>query len=342
MRWLLVLLSIVSALLAGCSSTGTRTENAGRYSISKDRGPSEYRDVAQIPDAVPQVMPYSKWGNKTPYEVWGKTYTVMPSHIGYRAEGLASWYGEKFHGHRTSSGDDYDLYGMSAAHKSLPIPSFAKVTNLDNGRSVIVKVNDRGPFHEDRLIDLSYAAAAKLGYADKGTARVRVESIDAAKWQRDHYHSSVATSEPLETSTGLTAVTLESKPVAPIKTSATPRMGSSSASSLPAVSSTRVVGAPAPVVASSKPTLSATSAPLAAGNYLQVAAFSSAQAADQLSQRLKLELGEQRAKVDPAEVNGQTLYRVKIGPLREGEDVSSLSAGLEGIGLSQPYLVKLP
>jgi rare lipoprotein A len=111
--------------------------------------------------------------------VWGKSYNVLPSHIGYKAEGIASWYGLKFHGHKTSNGEIYDIYKMSAAHKSLPIPSFAKVTNLDNGKSVVVRVNDRGPFHENRLIDLSYSAAARLKILKQGTGRVRVEAIDA-------------------------------------------------------------------------------------------------------------------------------------------------------------------
>ena len=111
------------------------------------------------------------------YTVWGKQYSVMDSNEGYVARGTASWYGEKFHGHKTSNGETFDMYQMSAAHKSLRIPGYARVTNLDNGRTVVVRVNDRGPFHGDRLIDLSYAAAKKLGYQSRGTARVEVASI---------------------------------------------------------------------------------------------------------------------------------------------------------------------
>ncbi|MEC8823119.1 MAG: septal ring lytic transglycosylase RlpA family protein, partial [Pseudomonadota bacterium] len=114
---------------------------------------------------------------KSPYTVWGKRYHVMDSNDGYVQRGTASWYGEKFHGHKTSNGEVFDMYAMSAAHKSLRIPGYARVTNLDNGRSVIVRVNDRGPFHGDRLIDLSYAAAKKLGYQSRGTARVEVAAI---------------------------------------------------------------------------------------------------------------------------------------------------------------------
>jgi rare lipoprotein A len=116
-------------------------------------------------------------GNRSPYTVLGKTYRVLPTELGYNERGVASWYGEKFHGHKTSNGEVFDMYQASAAHKSLPIPSFLRVTNLDNNRSIIVRVNDRGPFHGDRIIDLSYAAALKLGYSDRGTARVQLESI---------------------------------------------------------------------------------------------------------------------------------------------------------------------
>jgi rare lipoprotein A len=116
-------------------------------------------------------------GNRSPYTVLGNTYHVLPTEEGYSESGLASWYGEKFHGHKTSNGETFDMYKVSAAHKSLPIPSFLKVTNLNNNRSIVVRVNDRGPFHGDRIVDLSYAAALKLGYAKIGTARVQLDAI---------------------------------------------------------------------------------------------------------------------------------------------------------------------
>lgn len=134
-----------------------------------------------IEDAVPRVDPVTRAGNKNPYTVAGKTYHLLPSSKGYHAEGIASWYGTKFHGRPTANGERYSLYQMTAAHKTLPIPAYARVTNLENGRTAIVRINDRGPFHDNRIIDLSYAAAVKLGYADKGTARVRVEVIDPAQ-----------------------------------------------------------------------------------------------------------------------------------------------------------------
>lgn len=143
-----------------------------------DDAPPNPRDVSDIPNAVPRAEPLSRYGNPVSYVVYGKRYYTMTSSKDYKERGLASWYGTKFHGKRTSSGEPYDLYGMTAAHKTLPLPTYVEVTNLGNNRSVIVKVNDRGPFHEDRLIDLSYTAAVKLGIVGHGTGEVEVEAID--------------------------------------------------------------------------------------------------------------------------------------------------------------------
>ena len=177
--WYSSLLSLLLCVtLAGCASGGaTSNPNGSRYSISQDRAPSRSVSIADIPEVVPTPVNRTRAGNKSPYTVLGETYYVMPSEEGYREVGIASWYGEKFHGHKTSNGEVFDMYKASAAHKSLPIPSFLRVTNLDNNRSLVVRVNDRGPFHGDRIVDLSYAAALKLGYADRGTARVQLEAI---------------------------------------------------------------------------------------------------------------------------------------------------------------------
>ena len=174
------LIAALSTVLVACGSTPApeiQNPNAGRYSISQDRAPARNVDIASIPEVVPEPVNRTGAGNRSPYTVLGKTYTVMPTEEGYSERGVASWYGEKFHGHKTSNGEVFDMYKASAAHKSLPIPSFLQVTNLDNNRSIVVRVNDRGPFHGDRIIDLSYAAALKLGYADRGTARVQLDSI---------------------------------------------------------------------------------------------------------------------------------------------------------------------
>lgn len=154
----------------GCSTS--------RVFEPSDNAPASPRDVSGVPDAVPRAEPRSRYGNPESYEVFGERYYTLPSSKGYRERGDASWYGTKFHGKRTSSGEPYDLYAMTAAHKTLPLPTYVEVTNLDNGNSVIVKVNDRGPFHEGRIIDLSYAAAARIGILGKGTGRVEVRAID--------------------------------------------------------------------------------------------------------------------------------------------------------------------
>jgi rare lipoprotein A len=175
--------------LAACSSAPvsnpTPPSSSSRYSIEQDRAPNRSVDLSSIPEVVPEPITRTMAGNRSPYTVLGKSYEVLPTEEGYTERGVASWYGEKFHGHKTSNGEVFDMYQVSAAHKSLPIPSFLRVTNLDNNRSIVVRVNDRGPFHGDRIVDLSYAAALKLGYADRGTARVQLESIIANGSSRD-------------------------------------------------------------------------------------------------------------------------------------------------------------
>lgn len=176
--------------LAGCQSLPPTATPAppepyrNVYTQDKDSAPAIRRDIDyhSIPDAEPRAEPRGKYGNKSPYTVLGKRYEVLADARGFRETGGASWYGEKFQGFRTSSLEPYDMYAMTAAHKTLPIPSYVRVTNLANKRSVVVRINDRGPFHADRIIDLSWAAAQKLGYANVGTARVLVEAItpDAA------------------------------------------------------------------------------------------------------------------------------------------------------------------
>jgi len=165
------LLSLLLPLtLISCSGVST-------IDPEQDSAPTELVNVDEIPDAVPQPSKRSKYGNPSSYVVFGKRYHVMESGEGYKERGIASWYGKKFHGRRTSSGDPYDMHGMTAAHKTLPLPTYVRVTNLKNKRQVILKVNDRGPFHENRIIDLSHTAAVKLGIKPTGTGWVEVEAI---------------------------------------------------------------------------------------------------------------------------------------------------------------------
>lgn len=163
--------ALLCVTLIGCSGPAMRPAQDG----PPLGGPAAYD---KIPDATPRAEPLSKYGNPVSYEVYGRRYYVLPDGKGYKERGLASWYGRKFHGRRTSSGEPYDMYAMTAAHRTLPLPTYAKVTNLDNGRSIIVRINDRGPFHSNRIIDLSYTGAMKLDMFRKGTARVEVEALD--------------------------------------------------------------------------------------------------------------------------------------------------------------------
>jgi rare lipoprotein A len=194
MKMMILALSIAALLLSGCASKSKGKPSGSRYSIKNDHGPSAPVDVSNVPDAVPKVEPKSRGGNRSTYKVLGKRYSVLPESDGYRERGGASWYGNKFHGHLTSNGEIYDMYQMTAAHKSLPIPTYVKVTNLKNGRQVIVRVNDRGPFHNGRIIDLSYAAASKLNMLRSGTAHVEVEAINPVTWNASNVIASSATS----------------------------------------------------------------------------------------------------------------------------------------------------
>jgi rare lipoprotein A len=207
--WWVVMLSAM--LLSACSGAKTRTAHGAsrgpgqasaaapasrraggdRFNddISKSQG-SRYRDnsdsvpggpppdISNLVEPVPKLEPRSLYGNKSPYTVLGQNYRVLPSARGYVERGIASFYGNKFHGYKTSSLENYDMYAFTAASKTLPLPSYARVTNLQNGKSVIVRINDRGPFHQDRVIDLSYVAAVKIGIWPKGTGLVEVRGID--------------------------------------------------------------------------------------------------------------------------------------------------------------------
>jgi rare lipoprotein A len=168
----------VPCLLLALGLGGCAAQQGGYY--GGDGPPPESPvQVAHVPDAVPRYETPSDSGNR-PYAVAGRLYEPLATGRGYRERGVASWYGTKFHGRATSSGEPYDMYAMTAAHRTLPLPSYARVTNLRNQRSVVVRVNDRGPFHSDRVIDLSYAAAAKLGIAEHGTGLVEVVAVEAS------------------------------------------------------------------------------------------------------------------------------------------------------------------
>lgn len=173
----------------------TNTSKRGGYYLDDGPGDNPPAEIDAIPDATPKVEPILARTSK-PYTALGNNYTPMTEYQPYKASGVASWYGKRYHGQKTSSGEIYDMYGMTAAHTVLPIPSYVRVTNPENGRSVIVRVNDRGPFHSDRLIDLSYAASYKLRLSGKGSGLVVVELIDPRVPLEKPEESAVAAANP--------------------------------------------------------------------------------------------------------------------------------------------------
>ena len=180
----LVLTAVTLLLLSACGGKSSTKSATGKY--YSDDGPSDsHTDNVIIADAIPRLEPKSRLGNPQSYTVFGRRYHVLQSSKNYMERGIASWYGKKFHGRKTSSGEIYDMYAMTAAHKTLPIPTYAEVENLQTGKTIVVRINDRGPFLEGRIIDLSYAAAQKLGTAIKGTGLVEVRAIDPLAWKSD-------------------------------------------------------------------------------------------------------------------------------------------------------------
>lgn len=181
-----IFLCCCTFVLASCSSKTPssqqaqqhRSPNEGRYQQHKDSQPTRLPTMLEMTDPDPSSETLSRGGNN-PYTLFGQNYIPLINATEHREAGIASWYGNKFHGHLTSNGETYNMFSMSAAHKTLPLPSYVKVTNLDNNKTAIVRVNDRGPFHQDRVIDLSYSAAHKLDMLKQGTARVQIELIQS-------------------------------------------------------------------------------------------------------------------------------------------------------------------
>jgi len=294
-----------AALLAGCGST-SKPRGGGYY---KDDGPGSDipANILSIPDAVPRIETYARANNR-PYEVFGRTYYPLGGKP-YSQEGVASWYGRKFHGNRTANGETYDMYSMSAAHTVLPLPSYARVTNLENGKSVVVRVNDRGPFHSGRIIDLSYAAAAKLGLIQHGSGRVRVDAITNDDIRR---YAMGASSAPAPVPVVRTSAPATS--AAPVIT-ASQRPAQASSAPVPDALAALQGQPPAqadPADSTQPDTPVRTNA---AGDliFLQFGAFSGADNAESLAQRLNTELEGLEGKRVHVE-SGTNLYRVQIGP----------------------------
>jgi len=309
---------------AGRNVPALPAAGSGRGGYYKDDGPGDSvpEGLLDTPDAVPVVEPYSRTGNK-PYVVFGKTYTPMTDDQPFKQRGIGSWYGKKFHKQKTSSGELYDMYKMTAAHPTLPIPSYARVTNLKTGAQVIVRVNDRGPFHSSRIIDLSYTAALKLGYLGSGSSQLEVErllpaDIIAMNKQRGSTPApqaaallAPAATEPLRDTTAPAVVTTESvdmpvltaQPLLISQTSPAPAAAPAASDSLLAAGSP-AAGSPA------------------AGFYLQFGAYTQQANADGARSRLMQELSGVVTSLDSVAVNG--MYRLYAGPYSSRADADSI------------------
>ena len=285
-----ILAALVAVALAAC---GTAPKAPSKPAYYSDDGPPDKvpEDIATIADAVPRDEPYHRYANR-PYTVFGRTYAPTVNDDPMKERGLASWYGRKFHGQKTSSGEIYDMFAMTAAHKTLPIPSYARVTSLKSGQSVVVRVNDRGPFHEGRVIDLSYAAAAKLGIAGPGSGPVEVERVFA----RDAGVRVAATPPP--------ATPLPATP-APSALVATPLASVDLPQPRPAEVATPLVSA--------EP----------AGLYLQLGAFSSVDNAETFRNRIARDLPWLNEPIQIATAG--SLHRVRLGPYRTRDEAQAIA-----------------
>jgi rare lipoprotein A len=364
LRYILMLAGVI-ALLSGCAG-----------SVEWDGSGQSSSDYSDVPDAVPRLEPKSKYGNPDSYVVFGKRYRTKASSTGHVERGVASWYGKKFHGRKTSNGERYDMYAMTAAHKSLPLPTYAKVTNLENGRTAVVRINDRGPFHGARVIDLSYAAASKLGVVRKGTAFVEVKAIDSSKpasgQSGENLFADSGGSASETSRSERTERKAQSRPSVHKERSFAPAPAEGTkvaqkmapAQTNPKISRTRetqvaqkaapVANSPASAPAKadvrlasveeasqSGPTAAAAPAPDPAGVsrlYLQVGAFGSRTNAEQLRRQLVQQLAEQ-VLVHTADGGMAPLYKVHVGPFDSRQKARNVSQQIASLGLKELHMV---
>ena len=337
---------LLAVALAGCSSTpkqgGSSAGGKGGGGYYKDDGPDENppANLDQVPDAMPQLEPLASGANK-PYVIFGKRYVPDTTQRAYQARGLASWYGKKFHGARTSNGEIYDMYAMTAAHPTMPIPSYARVTRVATGKSVIVRVNDRGPFHSDRLIDLSYTAAHKLGIIGKGSAEVVVELLMPAEIARIRAERNgepvLAMAPAARPSTDYTpeiepvAMTSPVQPVAigaPVQTLAPLQTAPQASYQAPAA-----VNVPANMQATRVSTL-ATS-----GVFLQLGAFSGQRNAEDLIARVHAQVPDVTESLRI--ISTDNIHRVHLGPYPDRQTAAVAAQRLQaGISIVPVIIIR--
>jgi len=332
-RWTALLLALTLLALAGCASRGPR---AGRDGPGANPPPN----LLQMPDAEPRLEPTRSGGPNKPYEVFGRTYVPLTSDVPFSERGLASWYGRKFQGRPTSSGEPYDMYAMTAAHKTMPIPSYVRVRNPANGREVIVRINDRGPFHDGRVIDLSYTAALKLGVlnavAPVEVERITQESIRTGAWRAgpDRAFATAPTTQVA---------------AAPPPTVTPPAV---SPPEVPAGAITSVAVAPAPVAGDAQPIDGAAasaddetprSAPRAVasaapGFWLQLGAFRERDGALDFQRKVERELDWLAPSL--AVFSDRDLHRLQAGPYRTRADASGAADRLRAELQLVPMIVE--
>ena len=297
---------------------------SGRGGYYQDDGPGDNppEGLLDVPDAEPRIEPYRPANNR-PYNVFGKTYTPLVENVPFRQRGVGSWYGKKFHGQKTASGELYDMYKMTAAHPTLPIPSYARVTNLSNGKQVIVRINDRGPFLSSRIIDLSYTAALKLGYLGSGSSELEVERLlpeEIARLSKEKIEKLARPEQSVPTPEVLAAAaaTMEASPA----TTPSPVI----------VSANNTAEVQQPVV--SPPATTGTVAP---GFYLQLGSYSQLANADAARGRLQ----QGSVTLPPVEVVEYGLfYRLYSGPFATRAEAAAAATRLQEAGAFKPLVVQ--
>jgi rare lipoprotein A len=330
-------------LLPGCSTNKSAAPNPkpesattanepvkkGRYSLLDDQGPDVDIDVENIPNATPKKEDRTIAGNLSPYTVLGKTYNIQFNAAKYSEVGLASWYGKKFHGERTSNGEIYNMFAMTAAHKTLPIPCYVRVTNLANNKNVMLRINDRGPFHEDRIIDLTYTAAKKLDFHRAGTAKVRVDIVNMGDFTALPF---VVVKSNAGNKMGGGLTNTQNPITAPFKKSAS--LKAPPPTELPTILAAAAVK---PLAAEPKPVSAKVNNNLAAPVYLQVGAFAAEASAHELQKKLQTHT---KYPVVLTPVEHKKIFRVLIGPFSNSTEIQALKQMLTEKNLSTPYVVE--
>ena len=361
--WLV--LALAACLLSACShkphkgtsatSSSASSASGGRYQgKDQDWGPDQEIDMSHVPDAVPRYEQRTIAGNKNPYSVLGKTYFLMGDERAYKERGTASWYGYKFNGERTSNGELYDMFAMTGAHKTLPIPSYVRVTNLDNRKSVIVRINDRGPFHDGRIIDLSYAAAQRLGITRMGTGNVEVEVVvpedDPRPPLRARKREMIAAQPTPRAPSGATlsrlppapapAAAVNRAPVAVTQTPVTQAPATSvvgGAADAKAQLAQEMAAQDSCIVSKTEAGVTGAGPALPEGTYLQIGAFGVEASARQFAATVGSKLSY---PVMVSQVLAPTkLFRVRVGPFSEAASLQRAREQLQKIDILQTHVV---